>query len=239
LAIRQITAPVDEPLDLAEVKRHLRVEIDDDDDYIQALIAAAREYCEEYTHRAFLTQTWQLLLDHFPGVAEHNQGYTDLGVMGDAALGIGIPPVGYTYRYQSEVYFRAGAIIVPKPPLLSIDFIEYIDTDGVLRTLDASQYQVDTSSEPARIAPAPNSNWPLTQISIRAPMLNTVTIQFQCGYGADPTEVPNTIRAAMKLLIAHWYDNRSEVIAGTRLVAVQIPIGAESLLWTRKVVTFP
>jgi uncharacterized phiE125 gp8 family phage protein len=37
-----------------------------EDDYISDLITTAREYCEDYQHRALATQTWDLILDEFP-----------------------------------------------------------------------------------------------------------------------------------------------------------------------------
>lgn len=63
-----VTAPVAEPVTLAEAKSHLRVEHSDDDQYIDALITVAREWAESFTRRAFITQTWDLVLDHFPHV---------------------------------------------------------------------------------------------------------------------------------------------------------------------------
>jgi uncharacterized phage protein (predicted DNA packaging) len=40
-----------EPISLQEAKKHLRVEFDDDDDLIQGLITAAREYAEVFMNR--------------------------------------------------------------------------------------------------------------------------------------------------------------------------------------------
>jgi len=37
-----------------------------EDTYIAGLILTAREYCEDYQHRALATQTWDLVLDKFP-----------------------------------------------------------------------------------------------------------------------------------------------------------------------------
>ena len=236
MAVVEITPPSIEPVTLEEAKLQLRVDSDFDDSLICDAIQAAREDCEGETHRAFITQTWQLILDHFPGTAEHYQGYTDLGLMGDSALGLGVPPVGYTYRFQSEVYFRAGAIIVPNPRLQSVDFIQYLDDNGDLQTLDPSQYVVDAANEPGRIAPAPNTNWPLTLISTRAPVLNAVTVQYKCGYGDTAAAVPASIKLAMKMLIAHWYDNRPAVNTGYRAAAIEIPLGVQRLLWKNKVV---
>lgn len=60
-------APVYEPLTIAEVKDHLRIEDDviADDAYLAALIKAARSWAEGYTGRAFITQTWETRFDTF------------------------------------------------------------------------------------------------------------------------------------------------------------------------------
>lgn len=66
MALRLITAPSVEPVTLAEAKTHLRVDDIDEDALITALISASRTYCEQWTARAFITQTWELVLDAFP-----------------------------------------------------------------------------------------------------------------------------------------------------------------------------
>lgn len=65
MALTLITPPAVEPLTLAEAKAHLRVDTTDDDDLIAALLTASRSFCEEWTGRAFVTQTWELVLDEF------------------------------------------------------------------------------------------------------------------------------------------------------------------------------
>jgi uncharacterized phiE125 gp8 family phage protein len=55
-----------EPVSLAEAKAHLREDSTAADTTISALIVAARQYVEEHTGRALLTQTWSLVLDCFP-----------------------------------------------------------------------------------------------------------------------------------------------------------------------------
>lgn len=60
-------APVEEPVTLDEAKNHLRMDgIDADDTLITALIVAAREYCEMYCNRAFITQTITQVYNQFP-----------------------------------------------------------------------------------------------------------------------------------------------------------------------------
>lgn len=65
----QITVePAEEPISTSEMKAHLRVDFSDEDTYIDTLITTARKYCESYTNRVFITQTWRQNLDCFPDV---------------------------------------------------------------------------------------------------------------------------------------------------------------------------
>lgn len=66
MTLKLITAPVAEPILLAEAKNHLRVEHSVDDALISSLIIAARTQCEHITGRALITQTWERVLDAFP-----------------------------------------------------------------------------------------------------------------------------------------------------------------------------
>lgn len=58
--------PAVEPATLQEVKTHARVVHTDEDVYIESLIKSARSYCETFTRRSIITQTWQLTLFGFP-----------------------------------------------------------------------------------------------------------------------------------------------------------------------------
>jgi len=63
---RVTTEPSVEPVSLADMKLHLRVDCDADDDLITALIVAARQWCEDYEHRAYITQTITAKLNYLP-----------------------------------------------------------------------------------------------------------------------------------------------------------------------------
>jgi uncharacterized phiE125 gp8 family phage protein len=61
-----LTGPALEPISLAEAKAFLRIEHDDDDDVLTALISGARIYVETQTRRALITQSWRLTRDAWP-----------------------------------------------------------------------------------------------------------------------------------------------------------------------------
>ena len=56
------TSPFDDIITLQELKAHCRIDASDEDTYLEALILAARQYAENYTWRAFQTQTWRVTL---------------------------------------------------------------------------------------------------------------------------------------------------------------------------------
>ncbi|NTE57208.1 hypothetical protein G6M78_19270 [Agrobacterium tumefaciens] len=61
-----INPPQAEPLTLAEVKAHLRLDGSDEDALLAALIRTAREHLERVTGLCLLRQTWRLYLDQWP-----------------------------------------------------------------------------------------------------------------------------------------------------------------------------
>lgn len=59
MSLKLIAGPTSEPVSLDTVKRHLSEWDDDQDSYIAGLLAAARQWCEVYTRRSFVTTTWR------------------------------------------------------------------------------------------------------------------------------------------------------------------------------------
>lgn len=66
------TAPVVEPVTLAEAKAHCRVDTTADDAYISSLISAAREWVEEYLDRTLVHTQWVMRFDRFPLDGTHD-----------------------------------------------------------------------------------------------------------------------------------------------------------------------
>jgi len=66
MRVKLITAPAFEPVSVAEAKDHLRIDTNDEDTVVSAMVTAAREHVEDVTRRAIVTQTWEYYLDAFP-----------------------------------------------------------------------------------------------------------------------------------------------------------------------------
>lgn len=70
MGLKLVTAPIIYPVTLAEMKKHLRVDFDDDDELIaNVTIPAATQHIDGkdgWLQRALIDQTWDLYLDTFP-----------------------------------------------------------------------------------------------------------------------------------------------------------------------------
>ena len=112
--------------------------------------------------------------------------------------------------------------------------------DGSTATVVASDYIVDSASEPARVGLKVAKTWPTD--ALRA--INGVEVEFIAGYGPDPADVPEPIRQALLICIGHANKNRdgsslrSEKVgesAISRFPPEKMPLPAQELLGTYKV----
>ena len=153
MPLQLISGPAVEPVSLLEAKTHLRVDIPDDDALISALITAARHYAETLTRRAFIAQSWKLVLDSFPGPTL-----------------IGIP-------WGKPFTLPGHAIILEKSQVRVVNAIQYLDMNGVSQIMPPANYTVDTTSEPCRITPVFGQIWP-----IPLPQIGAIEVDFAAGY---------------------------------------------------------
>lgn len=96
-----------------------------------------------------------------------------------------------------------AVIVLERPPIQSVEWVKYVDSDGELQTLATTEYQVDIAKEPGRVMPAYGKLWPVTR-----PQLGAVTVQFKAGY-ASAAAIPTPIIQWMKLALWELYDHRS------------------------------
>jgi hypothetical protein len=198
-----ITPPTGEPVSLAQAKAHLRLDVALDDDYVSALIKAARQYTEEVCWRGILLQTWELVLPGFLG--------DDRFDLGERARRHFYLPIGYEWSNADRAYRFLPFIELERGQLaanLAGDAVKYIDPNGVQQTLDPSVYVVDNVHTPARLRVAYGQSWPLTR-----DQWDAVRVQYQVGW-ADAASVPLPLVQAMLLLISQLYEHRTPEVAG-------------------------
>lgn len=118
--------------------------------------------------------------------------------------------------------FPCGAVIqLPRPPLLSVESIKYIDLNGVEQTLSSDDYVVDTSTYIGTVYPAYGKSWPSTRSERQA-----VRITFFAGYGGAVDVEPDLVLAIL-FLVAHYKQN-VEAVSDRQMYV--LPEGVESIL---------
>ena len=138
----------------------------------------------------------------------------------------------YCEQFQNRAYIEQVVTLktdrfplrfrIPRSPLISVTSINYIDTAGDDQLLSTDVYAVDVTSEPGKVTLKHNQTWPATQRIHHA-----VTVVYKAGYGNAAADVPQTVKQAMFLLLAHWYEHR---YAACDVQMHEVPLAVKSLL---------
>lgn len=116
-------------------------------------------------------------------------------------------------------------IQLPYGPVVSIEYVRYLDEEGIEQTIEVPDYFFDDYR--GFIAPGIETPWPATQV-----ISNAVKIRYHVGYalaGESPTnrQLPYPIKAAILLILGDLYEHREN---STSLKLEQIPVAAQTLL---------
>jgi uncharacterized phiE125 gp8 family phage protein len=118
---------------------------------------------------------------------------------------------------------------LPRPPLVSVTSIAYLDSTGASQTLSDTLYRVDTQSEPGRITVAYGQSWPVTY-----DVTGAVTVVYKAGYGTLAASVPASIKHAILMMVESFYENRGDIVVG--LSAQEMPQTSKTLLFPYRAV---
>lgn len=146
-SLRVVTPPPYGAISRESAKSYLNVDLDDQNDEIDAMILAAGEWFEGYTAMTLIQTTYEMALDTYP---------------------------------------CGGVFELPRSPVLWVDSVSYIDSEGALQTWDAANYQTDLVGVPPRITVAYAGSTPT---SYRADM-NSWRVRFTAGHASEgsPTD---------------------------------------------------
>jgi len=181
------TAPTLKPLGLADVKRHLNIEIGwtEDDTYLDVLIAVATEKVEQFTRRRLVSQTWYSYLDAWP-----SENYITL-------------PFGQLQSVTGITYTTSANTATTS------------FTDASLSTTD--DFDVDIKSDPGRIILEYGDSWPSETLWPMNPIQIEFVCGYggaAATAAASVAAVPTMIKHAMRLIISDLYEIRGTEIEG-------------------------
>ncbi len=199
VGLELVSGPVVEPVSLSDIKAQARIDGTADDAFLNTLIVAARQWAEQYTGCALLTQSWRLWLDQWP---------------------VGSDPWWDGTRDGAIVAAAAQAISLPKAPLQNVTEVRVYQADDTSTVWPAGAYQVDNIARPGRLVLRAGQSWPSPGRAAQG-----VAVSFVAGY-ASAAAVPEPIKAALKQLVAHWYEQRGEATPPM----VEAPYGVRALL---------
>jgi uncharacterized phiE125 gp8 family phage protein len=205
--LRVAAEPSSEQISLAVAAQHLRLDQYgspleyEEQDWLESTIIAVREIIEGLSGLTLAPQVMQLSIPRFPS--------------------------GYCASWLDYSSWMNNYINLHCSPVNGIEWISYIDGDGVTQLLDLSNVVLDDFSRPAMVAPALNFSWPSV-----ANIPNAVIVQFDAGFNLDGDSpgdkpLPRSLRHAMLLMLSHLYENRE---ATTESTLNQIPLGITSLI---------
>ncbi len=111
-----------------------------------------------------------------------------------------------TWRVVMDRWPMEGRIRLPLMPVLSIAEVRQLDANSIASIVAPVAYTLDAFSEPAVLQvsglPQPGRE------------RNGIEIDLIAGYGVDPTDCPEPLRQAMRLLVGSAYEQRGPERAG-------------------------
>lgn len=159
---------------------------------------------------------------HLRVLHDDDDGYISglIGAAGDWLFGenswLGRPAPASEWEL-TQATFPTGRLDIPKPPLVSVDGVFYMPSDGGAEQ-ELTGFRTLGEGGSGYILPAAGSAWPETDGEP-----DSVRIEFTAGYAT----LPASIKHAALLLIGHWYENRE---AATEAKLSAMPMAVEALL---------
>jgi hypothetical protein len=180
-----VTAPAVEPVTLDEAKEHMRITNNDSDGFIEALITEARQMLESISSVNFITQTWVLTIDNWPGAKDAWWGGIREGAI-------------------SDLFGGYASVALPRYPLQSISGINVYDEAGNATAVTvADVFDVDTESRRGKIVLKSNAAWP---VALRPS--NAIKVTYVAGYGDAASDVPAALKRAVRSMVAYMFEHR-------------------------------
>lgn len=124
-----------------------------------------------------------------------------------------------SYSWTLTSWRELSRQALPIAPVVAIGEIKVIDRQGAETVAAPGTYRLEPDSQRPRIV-ATSAHLP------GIPTQGSVEVIFDAGYGAAWSELPPDLGQAVFLLAAHYYENRSAMVAGEQ----PMPFGVSLLI---------
>ena len=111
------------------------------------------------------------------------------------------------WRLSFDGWPEEGRIAIRPGPLQEVTAARVLDFDGNAHAIDLQSFVADRGASALAFAP-----WAMPQPGRLAA---GIELDVTVGYGDAAADVPEPLRQAIRLLVAHWYENRGLAAIGT------------------------
>lgn len=136
--------------------------------------------------------------------------------------------VTQTLEVTLDQWPHCDYIQLPRPPLISITHVKYIDSLGAENIMSASDYFADVANEPGRLCLAYGADWPTATLRPYA----AITIRYVAGFG-EASDVPARYKQAIMAYVGAYYENREAFVVQPGLTPVTLPFVDQWLMTDR------
>lgn len=210
------TVTVELPITLAEIKQHLIVDHDEDDALIMRYLVAAFDYADPRTDQSMRVKRFRVFGRQWP----------------------------------------CEGVLLPHGPVRRVESVTYLDSDDIAQTLAADTFGIyqHYGQQVLEFHEAPPA--------VGSCRRDAVSVQYLAGYGklSDQvtdsygfpytlpivlgdtgsggvveagTRIPERVKQAIFMLVAHWYENRETVVVGA--ISGPMATAADDLLHSARV----
>jgi uncharacterized phiE125 gp8 family phage protein len=137
----------------------------------------------------------------------------------------GLALINQDWSLWLDKWPNAPVVSLGLVPVSAINDIIAYGEDGTPAIYDPAHYYLDGVSKPGRVVIRPDRLPP-----IAGRRVNGIEIRFTAGFGATASAVPQDLKQALLLIIAHWFEHRGEAEGGS------LPMSAIEILSRHRIV---
>jgi len=194
-------------ISLATAKSFLRVTHTAEDTLITSFITAACQVAENYCNSRFLEVEYNMFMETWDDVYVSNHYTTTLSDGSYLTTG------GYVGKDG------LNQIVLPYAPLASITHLKYYDSANTIQTWAGTNYTTNKFLNQKGFLEIKDG----VSTPTLAERADAIEIRFKAGYGTSGSDVPESIKTAILLILGFMYEKREDSVS-------RLPKASEYLL---------